>query len=290
MHYRNDWEYGSDEIGDLAFDFIAPLFARDENGVFVELREYFQHFWDVPEEEFIEQVARLLNSLIHQESIRIFRERDPYGRLFYRSLRYILHKHSELVREGSNGTQIVTTSIEKLFPVSPEILEEVFAEVARDNSNLTRQLETTLLQIIKEKNMAVPVNHLKIIATKHYRVLSEEIIQAADTADDSFLKQSIIQAIHYTQQKIDSSLLLKYERDHKLTSEERQAFRCAIKQLLVDFAVEDVEDNYFSYLETNLTSLEKMDEYRERYRTQFEYAVKKAKEIFSARLKNVFSI
>jgi|GEM_PF-2244085 len=289
-HFRDEWEERDSEIDDLAMDFIAPLFARDENGVFIELQRYFQTRGNLSDSELMEQIDRLLNSVIRQQSIHLFRQRDRFGRIFHRSLRYVLSKHPEWERTILYGDMIVRNFHNGNTPAPKHLLEELFRETTQSNFSLTTQIEFTIEQLIREFHYVVVVSDILSLARQLHQTNLEQASNKFEQPGDPFLAEYIQLEITSTIQQIDHTILEKYEKSGKLEIREREGFREALKHMLLDFSDGGLEENYYTYLSEHLSSLDNMDIYRKKYRAQFEYLVKKSKEIFSARMKNDLSI
>lgn len=287
--FRGEWKDGVSEIDDLTLDFISPLFARDGNGIFIELQAYFSNIEEISHQELQQQIDRLLNSVIQQQAVYLFRQRDPFGRIFYRSLRYILHKRPEWKREVNNGKQLVRkiNTRDKLAPKS--IIEEIFL-TKETESSLTSLIETCLEELINVNQFAVPIAELLSLARELNEIALDSIPEQSAELVDPLLVESVRRIIEMTLAHIDQTVLDKYEKSGKLTSGERTGFRDALKKVLFDFANGGIEDNYFTYLSSHIADLNDMKQYRNKFRTQFEYMVKKAKQSFSARIKNDLSI
>jgi len=289
-HYQGQWKNGFAEIEDLALDFIAPLFARDESGVFVELQKYFSTSWDLSDREFKEVVYQLLNSVIQQQSIRLFKERDPFGKTFYRSLRYLQNKHENWNRTFINGYLVIAPSSGHPDIMHPDTLVLVLKQCLERHLSLTEQIEQVLNEVIENRQQAVSVEDL----LTHTRVLAELTLEGmspkTSPAVDSFIYNVIESHIKKTVQEVDRTVLSRYETDGKLSSAERESFRKSIQAILIDHADGGCKDNYFQYLSGSLKTLESQELYKQTYRAQFEYVAKKAKSLFSAKVENALSM
>ncbi|MCF7803968.1 MAG: hypothetical protein K9N46_01530 [Candidatus Marinimicrobia bacterium] len=289
--FRGDWEDGSLEIDDLALDFIAPLFARDGEGVFIELARYFSQSWTLSDDEFLEEVYQLLNGVVQQQSVRLFRERDPFGRAFYRSLRYMLNKHSRWHRVSIEGKAAVAGKAGNPALIESDEISVVLKESIQGAPSLTEQMEAILHSVLDERGEAILIEEM----LTHLRIFTEsslEYINADQGSEDPdpFLQTTIKNNIDYTVREVDQTVLSKYEERGKLSSEERLGFRKSLEKVLADFADGGGTLNYFEYLSDSLEPLDCPEVYKTRYRVQFEYVAKKAKDIFSAKIGNALSI
>lgn len=284
-----EWQDREKEVDDISLDIIAPIFVRDKSGVFIELKKYFQDSLTLNELEFQNSFYRLINSTINQQSIRLFQEREPLGKVFYRSLRYILRKQEEWEKvEYSNGSNIhlknTTSNI-----ASDEQVETAFRNAKQISKSLTKQLEKMLIQLVENEELTVPIHTiLKLIRQQSKKEL-ENITKSSSDYLDPLLNGYISSAIKNTIREIDKQVLQRYESSHKLSSDERNGFKVSLKTLLIDFANGGGDRSYFDYLTESLSSLKSKKDYN-KYRTQFEYVAKLAKAKFSAYIKADFNI
>lgn len=288
--FRGEWENGSAEMRDIALDFIAHLFARDEQNIFIELQHYFASCWELADQQFEEVVYQLLNSVIQQQSIRLFKERDSFGKTFYRSLRYLQNKHSNWKRTFVDGRLVIHHLNNAPVPIPRKELREIVRGSVQNSATLTEQVAHILETAITAYEQAVPVDEL----LAELRQLTENILDYESPRDtmpvDPFIYEVISKHVKVTLREVDGTILQKYERDGKLTPAEREGFREGVQQILIDFADGGCRSNYYEYLSQSLQSIENVKMYKSQYRTQFEYVAKKAKSIFSANVENALSM
>ncbi|MFQ6613631.1 MAG: hypothetical protein ACE5D1_02200 [Fidelibacterota bacterium] len=282
-----EWKDFESEIEDLALDYIAHLFARDDTGAFIELKTYFDPLRPGSDQDLRTAIERLIHSTVHQESIRVFGDRDPVGRIFYRSLRYILPRHSNWKKiRMPDGSQRITISDRGDNPASESLIAEEFRITNSQSVGLTETIEQGLIRLLEKEKRSVPVKHM----------LNQIRLQlGADPAkptiqEDMGLKITLAHHLDTTLREVDRSILKKYEKDHKLLANERKAFSRAVKRVLEDFRVNRNGTSYYEYLSNELPSLKDQRRYQTRYRKQFEYVAKMAKNIFSARVKSDFNL
>lgn len=281
-----EWEESQQEITDLALDFIAPLFARDGAGKFIELERIFSKIISDEEADLNDSIHWLLLGVVKKEAIRIFQNRDPVGKSVYRTLRYILKKHPQWVRISDPiAGQIIT---------NPEYAGN-FADYDRSSSALgefshhspigSRSLEPVLVELIDNQNLAVPVKTLLEIIRD---AVGYEIIRYfPDWQKESpVLEMSVSGWIAVTIDDIDTNTLIKYVKSGKLTTAKRKQFITALSNLLNDYADGGFQQSYYKYLNEALETPVTKDYYQKNYRVQFEYLAKTAKQIFSAQVKN----
>ncbi len=268
---------------DLAMDFIAPSFARDEEGTFVILRDFFQPCLSYQPEEFQTVFYQFLNTIVKKELIRYFQEKDPFGKIFYRSLKYILSKHPEWEKSMNRSLEESISVYGRKLPIADEP-DISLALLVSENKILTCRIEKCLEVLLTEKQVSVRISDL----LKAVRELGMEDTWFGNFSQDidQPVQMTVSMAISHTVMKIDKLILSKYERENKITPAERKGCREALRELLkeqIQFgSTEKLYDYFIRHVNPDLPNLE----YRQQYRQQFEYIVRKSRKIFSAVLKN----
>lgn len=283
-----DWE-SENEVYDIALDFIAPLFSRNELGIFSEVKKYFGSIINNSDGELNEKIKRLLNSMIKQGSIIKYQERDPIGRIFYRSLRYILTKYPTWERYDSKYGVVIGIKSIATIPATELLIEEHFSFRHAKNKPMVQMMEIGLKYFLEKKQKCVPI-HLLL---NHIRRLMNKEADEKDSNyyfEDHTLELSLQQIRKDTVIDIDKRILESYESKGKLSSSERSAFRMAIISMLNDHSNGMNNYGYFNYLSAELPELTTPKHYQDRYRKQFEYVAKAAKQSFSATVKSDFNL
>jgi hypothetical protein len=107
-------------LSDLAYDCIAELFARDQDGCFFTLKSYFAAFEldRLGDDEFIAEFRHLVFSKVKQGILRLYREIDPqFGKIL---------RNITLSVQASHYFEHVPRSGEPcLVPVACDNLEEL---------------------------------------------------------------------------------------------------------------------------------------------------------------------
>jgi len=283
----NEWTEHHLELEDKSLDFIAHLFARDEVGKFVELEKYFAPFLIDDKSSIIKAIDRLIHSTIHQESIRLYESRDPIGRVFYRSLRYILTKNSRWKKMGTGSEALLThKKLVKSQPVELDKLDNYFVLHDELATSLVKTIESGLYQIIEIEKKSVRIGDILQALRKHMKILTNQKY----FEESKSLEMSIKIHIKETISKIDQKILKKYVLETKINAIERQAYHDALYAILKDFSNNYNGYSYFDYLSIELSSLISKKDYYEKYRRQFEYLAKIAKRQFSAKIKSDFKL
>ena len=286
---RNFERDSGSEIDQVAIDFIAPLFARDNTGVFTILRNYFLDSQHLDDSGLQATFQKLIFSNTQQELIRLFSERDPIGKILHRSLRYILSKHDIWTKtKTSDNVLVIANSIPPpVLTIESEITSSL--EFSTKTVSLTRLMESILVELIENQKQSVPVSLL----FQYLRRLVENDIGALENKfepEDPILSTTIEQRISDTLKHLDSTILNKYESSHKITKSVRQLFQSSLSDVLKDHADGGTDRSYYSYLKKHATVSISEQDYKRSYKKQFEYIAKIAKKEFSAYIRNDFNL
>ncbi len=278
-----DWADFQIELDDVVLDYIAPLFARDEKGIFVELEKYFDFESEL---DINDQIYRLIHSILNQESIRTYEHRDPLGKVCYRSLRYILTKHPKWRKERNEHGELIIVSDDSSFADSTsERIAQLLKFNVDGSTSLVKALEFCLIKLLDTEKINVVVTELLAMVRMKLSLGDDKPIH-----QDPSLGMTVDIHITKTVKQIDSEILQRYESSKKLLPVERKGFNNALKKLLKDFKQDFSDGSYYTYLAAELADLDSEEVYKEKYRTQFEYVAKVAKQSFSASIKTDFKI
>ncbi len=287
QYLLSEWNEFGNELDDIALDYVAPLFARDENGIFIELKTYFSQDFLNNNVDVSDAINRLIHSTIKQESIRVYEDRDPIGKIFYRSLRYILTKHTEWEKTKSKGGEPIISLVGMDFPMASEDIIIINTRISEGGSaGLTKGIELGLIMTIGKMRQSVPVRFvLKAVRSQ----IDRDYTSVNHTADPA-LEMAIEIHVKNALQSIDISILGSYEEKNKLQSREREGFIQALSHVLKDFHSGNGNISYYDYLAAELPELKSQEQYMKQYRKQFEYVAKITKRTFSANVKTDFKL
>lgn len=282
----NEWLETEDEIRDLCYDFIAPLFARDNKGHFYRLNDYFESKFDLTENDLNIEITKLLKSVIKQESILIYASRDPYGKIFYDSLQYLLKKHNGWNKSRDSQYGIIIKGYSINNAIYTESLDTLYQQCKTES--LTKTLEGCLSIIIDRNDQFVSIlDLLKIFRQQEY--IKPGFGERLKSEDPS-LNNSVELIANKTLSFIESTLLDRYIQKGAITKNEHAVFCAALKHALNDFSNGGLQYSYYEYLNNSFNGQLAKEHYINKYRTRFEYLVKTAKKEFSANIKIEFNL
>lgn len=285
---RNYSRSHTSEIEEIAIDFIGPLFARDERNIYIVLKHRMESELETNDELLFAAFQRLVYSHIQQELIRLFQERDPVGKVLYRSLRFVLTKNPLWEKtKTSNRIAIISERGNPLPVVEESEFIECIKNLGFKGESITKMMELLLRNIIETNGFAVPVPLLfQYLRVRVQEPLNIEFQGSLDP--DPTLEETIMHHVVKTISYIDSSFLSKYVASEKMTPGERMTFKKGLKKILIAFSNGGVEDTYAAYLNRSSDQNISDSQYKRKYKKQFEYVAKVAKKDFSARIKSDF--
>ncbi len=284
QHLFNEWLETDNEICDVCYDFIAPLFARDRNGHFYRLNDYFHSKFDFPDDKFDVEITKILKSVINQESILIYACRDPFGKVFYDSLQYLLKKYPNWSKIKTSQQGVIIHGKPAGSIIDSEQLSKMYRQTKTEN--LTKSLDVCLSILVDQNNYSISVIDLLLIV----RDSAIQIESAQVTHEDPSLQGSLDIISSGTLSYLDKSILNWYMSKGILNKEECSAFFNATKEILYDFSDGGIQQSYFEYLGKFLKQTITKEDYQKKYKTRFEYVVKTAKKEFSVNTKIEFNL
>ncbi|MCH8032177.1 MAG: hypothetical protein IH950_00280 [Bacteroidetes bacterium] len=264
-----------DTLEEIAIEAIAPLFQNANYNNHFNIVDDIRN-WNPPinsENESLFFLNKIISNRMEQHISRMLRESDPFFSRILDSVNYLIRmggykKVSYLGKvhitepKNSNINWIVITDNE--FYKIPTYL---FYE--------SKILLKSLFYFIKTETQyfpAIPLNEL-IFRLKHINLsdyLSSDYVN--DISDKIEISEILNIALSYTEKKLKSS----YLDNGKLTIEEYESFKCALKTLAADLGDGGVNPCLYKYLAPYISGLTK-EEYQKKYHNILEYLLKQLK-------------
>ncbi len=284
-------------IDDLAFDVIADIFARDNNGRFVEIHKYFKQFGDISvisDDEFFAALRRLVLGATNVRFFQIYGELDNPLSKIIRNIKLTLKNHSSVITFVHNQKNFLaprnTENLLLDLPSIPiEILSPEFYDRVSSISSL-RDMMTAIGDVLKEQK-----NYKKIVSLIEVALLIKEAY-ASDAIikmeNEEFSVDEIIfnDQIKSIAQDVVSSLKIQYSSRYiekeKLSKYEITAILGTTEEILINqFCLGDGDSaSYYATLQKQFGGLNK-EIYAKKYRVILEYLAKMAKSQMSDILK-----
>ncbi|MBI5471348.1 MAG: hypothetical protein HY961_03285 [Ignavibacteriae bacterium] len=264
---------------DLAYDCIAELFRRDDDGNLIELRAYFNGFEtsQLDEDEYLALFRRLVFSKVNHQVFRLWDESDTIQSRVLRNVKNAVHSLKHFVEVERLGELFIApVNSDPLFECpryDRSELERLCFELGSLTSttpdfmaNLSRALRTQ-----KSRCRAIP---LFTIAAVIKEVMAKQLPEVTSVeADISDLEAehaiSIIdEACAYAQKKFAST----YVRTSKMSDAMLDNYIGAVRDHLVRKYVESDGHglSQFEILSRRMPGMTE-EEYREDHRAKMEY-------------------
>jgi hypothetical protein len=285
------------DINDLAFDVIADLFARDNNGKFVEINKYFKQFGDlsvISDDELFVGLRRLVFSATNVRFFKIYGELDTALSKIIRNLKITLKNHSSVKAIVHNEENFLAPRhTENLCLALPSIPEEILSPEFYDrvsSKSSLRDMLTAIGDVLKEQNnykkiaslIEVAVLIKEAYASDAIRIMGNEEVSAEEIIFNDQIKSIAQEVVSNLKTQYSS----RYIEKEKLSKTEIAAIFKATEEILSNqFCLGDDDPaTYYNTLHKQMKNLDK-EIYAGKYRVILEYLAKMAKNQMSDILK-----
>lgn len=274
-------------LEDLAWDFIAELFERNNEGSFVVLADFFSlsALNHSSGDEINQQFRRIIVTKVDDNIFRSNGEKDPSLKKIIRNLKNavkntafeksieikngyisILHDNNHHDSGLLSPTDVLETELcSRIRETSqmPEILSEIVTIL--EDSRLVHNKLSLVAVAICIRNAFVHVHN------------SYEDDEVGEHPSQILHRQTAEKRIDFSAQKVKKSLGQKYVHKGVLTQNELDSFMLAVKEILrLELVDKHAEANHFDCLKLYHTEIG-YAHYREQYRPVLEYLVKKTR-------------
>ncbi len=285
-------------LDDLALDVIADIFARDNNGKFVEIHKYFKQLGDLSvfsDDEIFTSLRRLVLGAANVRFFNIYGELDNALSKIIRNIKLTLKNHSSVITFVHNQENFLaprnTENLLLDLPFIPEeILSPEFYDRVSSKSSL-RDMLTAIGDVLKEQKNYKKIASLievalfikEAYATDSLNKMGNEEISAEEMIFNDQIK-SIAQEIVSNLKTQYSS---RYVEKEKLSKTEIAAIFKATEEILINqFCLGDGDPaTYYNTLHKQMKNLDK-EIYSGKYRVILEYLAKMARNQMSDILKD----
>lgn len=265
----------------LAFDCVAELFQRDEDGQFVELVDYFsgeREFENLDEEDTTQQLRILVFSKVNQGLFRLYRENDPVLAKLIRNIKLAVKGDPSFKQLDLLGQVYIFTCPEHerndhlpeypLDEMERELIPRLDPKCRIPNS------VSVLLDVLNNQDGYRKFYSIIDIAVLLKRVLArlESVEDQVQDLDDGLLRAEINQVLTESCLIMKERLYRKYVLTQKLTDETFGRYWLALEKMVYHiFVLNDGSGaSYAELLEEYFGNLD-ASTYRLVHRTHFEY-------------------
>ncbi len=264
---------------DQALDFIAHLFQRNAQGVFICFERYLSGCSLQDETLLSGKLTAMLRNTIHQELLKCYRRNDPIGHIFHRNVNYLVQKHENWVKVRSNPFGVFLDLKAGLgHSAGEESIRNTIHRNMPNGESFTHYLDRLTEQFLEQQGQKIPLGLLQ----QHVCPLFAPNIPIQYKTDPVFETEADIRSLgHQTVEYISRQYLNKYVRQDKLSSSDAAGMKKALAAFFSDLEAGFDPQTNFEYLNLAIPSVSRQ-EYNEKYRSIFEYIMRGAKKYFSA--------
>lgn len=269
---------------DLAYDSIAELFIKNNDGLFVELKDYFKDIdlINIEEESLFSYLRRLVFSKTNNMIFKMHNTFNPGLSKVLRNIKRVVRKSNNYFIEEYFDEQVISIVGHNIYDdhlplYPPELFNiELQAKLSK-NSSINNIVEATF-SILTTQNIykkSYPIFELATFIVSYYN--DSEILEDLEE-EQMFSKEEQEKFINTVIQLIESNHMSGYIKHQKVTLEEKKYLLMTLKDILNnDFFSNDFADlSYYDLLKNYIHQLTK-DEYKNRYKKIVEYLAKSAK-------------
>jgi len=267
------------DYGDLAYDCIADLFARDDRGRYVALATYFMafDFDSLTDEDVFFHIQRLVLRNVKQGVYRLYHQMDPQLGKILRNIKLSVQSlglFTEFERLGE--TCLVPAGVETLEhlpPMRQEDLALALLNAASGNAFVPELLSTThrFLCAQAERSRIMSLINVGLGIRAFYQQKSvPRLREESDVTDDVSI--DAIEAIHTACRELRAKADEKYVRRGKVSPAMMETYFGVIESGLYQRFV-DHDGTEFQISETFLKLAPGVSpvEYRKLHRSKLEY-------------------
>jgi hypothetical protein len=270
---------------DAAFDAIADLFSRDDEGSFPALLRWWRALPSsvrMDDEQLASAFRRLAIGAVHQRLFQLYRDNDPALAKILRNIKLALRRHPSAIRTDNTGEIELAprdvTPRRDLPPMPLELLLPEFFDRMDEKSSLKTMLSCLVAILAEQRSYrrTMPLIQAAVIIRDAY--LSDARIGTAEEPEEGLSETDIVSMLEEAFNAAPSRILERYVRTGKLTPAEAVAHRSAIQDILEAMASGDGKDlaSFFHVLQRHIPILT-VSSYGSRHRIVLEYLVRVTK-------------
>jgi hypothetical protein len=277
---------------DLAIDCIGPLFERDAQGQFVQLRSYYASLdWEsLPDADLLAATRLLVYSKVHQQLTRLYRDHDPSLEKILRNLRNAIRSSSTL-REERCGAELRVRSVtesdgELLLPEMPwAFLEGELTGYLHDGTSL-RDIMAHVGRVLQDQSTyrkSLPLTSLAMLLRTAYVRMHPDPLTIGIDESGPVRKEEVNMLIASALSGIEQKKHRTYVGKGKIQPDIYTAYIDAVRSILqAEFVENDGDEaSYYTHLQKLLPGLT-VEKYRSVHRCHLEYLAKLARKEFLA--------
>jgi hypothetical protein len=270
-----------------ALDCIADIFQRDEEGIFIKINEYFSKEKDIEilsDEQVIFHYTRIIISKLNDSLFHYYYNNDPILSNIIRALKRAI-KSDEKIRTFKRFGKTCIFSCDEIerHDELPEIPFDEFENLIYSTIKSAKGTKYNLEMIFEILNGQTnyrkfyDLNSIALILKRLCTIKKVSLDKAFYLMDDissEEITRSINEAIH----SLENRLKEKYVESNKMATEVFDKHFSAVREIIFDSILysNGSDIHYYNYLKKQIPDME-YEEYRQKFRIQFEYMLKISK-------------
>lgn len=270
-----------ERLEDLAWDFIAELFAKDNKGCLVKLQEYFDDISleDLDHSELTIELRKLVFTKVEDNIFRAVGEKDPSLRKIIRNLKLAIRDCDSDHRVNyEQGFIIVDKNVSDNLPVMPsEFMQIRLSSRLEDKMQIPDILTEVIDVLLKQESYQKKISLVSLASVirltfVHFNELSTD--RKKLSADDEILTTEFEKLLNESSEMVRKSTGYSYIRKGKISHDELNMYMSAAKDIVYDYFNDGKrESSQYKYLKKYMPTLE-YDDFRTNNRQVLEYIVK----------------
>lgn len=280
---------------ELAWDCIAGLFEREDNGQYVIFQDYLEDYEldQLAEDEVRMLLRRLVFTKVNDGLFRNFGRFDPSLRKIIRNVKRAVKDMDELEIRSRGSQKIVAAgpenSCKPMMP--PEVLEARLFPRMEAQMRMPEMMEQFREVLVQQQlyRSSVVLTQLAVCLRKVYARMNNFAEENTGEPNprlpfwEEEVRQQLQQALETKKQELTSTYLDSGKLDESLFD----TYFAAVRDILEDEYIErnPAADSYFEHLKVRLPELDKQT-YRSQHRQYLEYIVQKTRDELVGALKN----
>lgn len=271
-----------ERLEDLAWDFIAELFEKDENGCLVKLQDYFDNLdlQELSDSGLRVELRKLVFTKVEDNIFRAIGEKDPSLRKIIRNLKLAIRDNKCDNHVCYKDDYIIIDKDEKEnLPIMPsEFMQIKLACRLEEKMQIPEILAEVIdvLQCQEHYQKRISLVGLASIIRLTYIHFNESrnSQQKQYNTDEAMIHTEFQKFLETSSEMVRTNTGYSYIRKGKISHKELDIYVNAAKDIVYDsFTEGKTEASQYEYLKNYLPDLD-YDDFRENKRQVLEYLVK----------------
>lgn len=274
------------DVSDLAWDCIAELFVRDENGGFPELRTYYGglDLDEMTDKQLTAHTRRLVFSKVNDGLFRLHNTYDSSLGKIIRNLKNAVQLDEEVRLDREKNDQVLdfrnpakSEEESRLVLMPSDLLEARLVAEINDKMFMREVLERVkhiLRREIWYKTEYPLVELAQVIRNAFSRSAEVDNKEYQGNGQPLFRKEELTHFIDETIEELKNKMYPRYVKTDKLDAQTFYNYFRSIRDIMMNAFVMDRGNlSYYDFLKEYMVEVSK-DTYRQHHRIYIEYLVK----------------